>query len=71
MVSLLLAKHGLPLRRRSLLLALAGGLGLRTLGVHLLLELLLTSLLGLGTVDLLYQCQQTSLVVATMAGYHG
>jgi hypothetical protein len=52
-VSLLLAKHGLPLRRRSLLLALARGLGLRTLGVHLLLELLLTSLLGLSTVNVL------------------
>ena len=56
MVSLLLAKHGLPLRRRPLLLALASGLGLRTLGVHLLLKLLLTSLLGLGTVNLANYC---------------
>ena len=36
----------------TLLSALAGGLGLGTLGVHLLLELGLTSLLGLGLVDL-------------------
>lgn len=36
----------------SLDLALAGGLGLCTLGVHLLAEDSLTSLLGLGLVDL-------------------
>lgn len=44
--------QGVPLRRLSLHLALAGGLGLRTLGVHLLLELPLTGLFGLGAVDL-------------------
>ena len=44
--------QGVPLRCLSLHLALAGGLGLRTLGVHLLLELPLTGLLGLGAVDL-------------------
>lgn len=47
--------QGVPLRRLSLDLALAGGLGLRTLGVHLLLELPLTGLLGLGAVDVLNQ----------------
>jgi hypothetical protein len=36
----------------TLLSALAGGLGLGTLGVHLLLELGLTGLLGLSLVDL-------------------
>lgn len=44
-----------PLRRLSLHLALASRLGLRTLGVHLLLELPLTGLLGLGAVDVLNQ----------------
>lgn len=44
--------QGVPLRRLSLDLALASSLGLRTLGVHLLLELPLTGLLGLGAVDL-------------------
>lgn len=41
-----------PLRVHALLSPLAGGLRLRTLGVHLLLQLLLTLLLGLGLVDL-------------------
>ncbi len=36
----------------SLQLPLAGSLGLRALGVHLLLEQPLTLLLGLGTVNL-------------------
>lgn len=50
---LLLAQQSISLCCHSLLLALACGLGLGTLGVHLLLELGLTGLLGLGTVDLL------------------
>lgn len=41
-----------PLGSDSLLLALTGGLGLGTLGVHLLLQGLLAGLLGLSTVDL-------------------
>ena len=36
----------------SLLLSLTGSLGLRTLGIHLLLDDSLTRLLGLGLVDL-------------------
>ena len=51
-VVLLLGQHGVPLRRHPLLLALASSLVLRTLGVHLLLEPVLTGLLSLGTVDL-------------------
>lgn len=42
----------LSLRLDSLLSPLTGSLRLRTLGVHLLLEDLLTLLLGLGSVDL-------------------
>ena len=49
---LVLTQQGVPLRRLPLLLPLAGSLGASTLGVHLLLDLLLASLLGLGTVDL-------------------
>lgn len=49
---LTLAENGVPLGLNSLLLALAGGLGLRTLSVHLLLDCPLTGLLCLGTVDL-------------------
>lgn len=49
---LLLAQQSISLCCHSLLLSLACGLGLGTLGVHLLLELGLTGLLGLGTVDL-------------------
>lgn len=45
--------HGVPLGGLPLHLALASSLGLRALGVHLLLELPLTGLLGLGTVDVL------------------
>lgn len=41
-----------PLRRGTLQLPLARCLVLRTLGVHLVLELALTSLLGLSLVDL-------------------
>lgn len=46
------AHQGVSLRRLSLDLALAGRLGLRTLGVHLLLQLSLAGLLSLGAVDL-------------------
>ena len=56
---LLLACHRLVLASKlvalgldTLLSPLARGLGLGTLGVHLLLELDLTGLLGLGLVDL-------------------
>ena len=49
---LLLAGQGVPLRRLPLLLPLPSGLGAGTLGVHLLLDLPLASLLCLGTVDL-------------------
>ena len=42
----------LPLRLLALQSPLTGGLGLSTLGVHLVLENLLTRLLGLGLVDL-------------------
>ena len=49
---LLLALDGSTLVLDALLSPLAGGLGLRTLGVHLRLEFLLTRLLGLGLVDL-------------------
>ena len=41
-----------PLLGDTLLSPLAGGLGLRTLGVHLLLDNPLTSSLSLGLVDL-------------------
>lgn len=50
--NLLVAKHGISLGSRSLQLALSGSLGLRTLGVHFVLESLLAQLLGLGTVNL-------------------
>ena len=49
---LLLAQKSASLRRLSLQLALAGSLGAGTLGVHLLLDLPLTRLLGLGLVNL-------------------
>lgn len=49
---LFLAGQSVPLGRLPLLLPLAGGLGLGTLGVHLLLEQPLALLLGLGTVNL-------------------
>lgn len=49
---LLVGQQGIPLRRRTLQLALAGSLGLGTLQVHLVLEGLLALLLGLGAVDL-------------------
>lgn len=49
---LVVAGHRLPLLLDALLSPLAGGLGLRTLGVHLLLEGLLALGLGLGLVDL-------------------
>jgi hypothetical protein len=49
----LLAELSSLLGNNSLLLSLTGGLGLRTLGIHLLLKDSLTCLLGLGSVDLL------------------
>lgn len=49
---LLLASDGSTLVLDALLSPLAGGLGLRALGVHLLLELGLASGLSLGLVDL-------------------
>lgn len=49
---LLLAELCLLLGRRSLLLPLAGGLGLCTLGVHLVLDVLLSGCLSLGLVNL-------------------
>lgn len=49
---LLVSNQGVALERLPLLPALASRLGLGTLGIHLLLEGLLTSLLSLGTVDL-------------------
>lgn len=49
---LVLAGQGIPLGLDTLLSPLAGGLGLRTLGVHVGLDLLLTSLLGLRLVNL-------------------
>ena len=49
---LFIAELCLLLGNHSLLLSLTGSLGLRTLGVHLLLQDSLTSLLGLGSVDL-------------------
>jgi hypothetical protein len=58
--SLLLLKithQGIPLGNDSLLLTLTGSLGLGTLGVHLLLEGLLTGLLSLGTMNLFCNSQ--------------
>lgn len=52
MVLLVIRQQGISLCRHSLQLALTGSLGLRTLGVHLILKGLLTLLLGLGTVNL-------------------
>jgi hypothetical protein len=49
---LLLALDGSTLVLDALLSPLAGGLGLRTLGVHLLLELRLAGGLSLGLVNL-------------------
>lgn len=51
-VLLVIRQQGVSLRRHSLQLALTSGLGLGTLSIHLILERLLTLLLGLGTVDL-------------------
>ena len=48
----IISKQLLPLGLLPLRSPLACSLGLRTLGVHLLLHLLLTLLLGLGAVDL-------------------
>lgn len=53
---LFLAELGSLLGLVSLCLSLAGGLGLRTLGVHLLLEESFTCLLGLSSVNVLDQC---------------
>ena len=50
---LALACHREPLRRHTLLPPLPRCLGLRTLGVHLLLQGPLALLLGLGLMDLL------------------
>jgi len=52
----LLSKLSLLLSHDPLQLSLTGCLGLRTLGIHLLLEDSLTRLLGLGSVDVLNQC---------------
>lgn len=49
---LFFAGQGISLGGLPLQLALASSLVLRPLGVHLLLDSALTSLLGLGTVDL-------------------
>lgn len=49
---LVLASESSTLLLHALLPPLAGGLGLRTLGVHLLLQDPLAGLLGLGLVDL-------------------
>jgi hypothetical protein len=49
---LILSGEGVALLLHTLLSPLTGSLGLRTLGVHLRLEFLLTRLLGLGLVDL-------------------
>lgn len=49
---LVLSSQCLPLSSNSLLSPLAGGLGLCTLGVHLVLEDLLALFLSLGSVDL-------------------
>jgi hypothetical protein len=49
---LFLAGKSVPLLLHTLLSPLAGSLGLRTLGVHLVLEGLLAGSLGLGLVDL-------------------
>jgi hypothetical protein len=51
-ILLFLTRQRLSLLRDTLLSPLTGGLGLSTLGVHLILENLLTLLLGLGLVDL-------------------
>lgn len=52
MVLLVIRQQGISLCRHSLHLALTSGLGLGTLSIHLILERLLTLLLGLGTVNL-------------------
>ena len=51
-LSLLLSKLSSSLGNNSLLLSLTGSLGLRTLGIHFLLQDSLTRLLSLGSVDL-------------------
>lgn len=55
---LLLAGESRTLVLHTLLSPLAGGLGLRTLGVHLLLELALAGSLGLGLVNLQWLLDQ-------------
>jgi len=52
---LFVTELGTLLGNNSLLLSLTGSLGLRTLGIHLLLQDSLASLLGLGSVDVLNQ----------------
>ena len=47
-----LSKLSSSLGKHSLLLSLTGSLGLRTLGIHLLLQDSLTGFLSLGSVDL-------------------
>jgi hypothetical protein len=68
----LVANEGVPLLLDSLLPPLPGGLGLRTLGIHLLLEDTFTGLLGLSLVDL-HQTVSTShtrsSITATTARY--
>jgi hypothetical protein len=51
------------LGEQSLLLSLTGSLGLRTLGVHLLLQNSLTGLLSLGSVDLLFPHQSSEFAI--------
>lgn len=52
----------------TLLSALAGGLGLGTLGVHLLLELGLTGLLGLSLMDLSNMLEESGYAKVGRAG---
>ncbi len=52
-LGLILSELCTLLGNNSLLLSLTGSLGLRTLGIHLLLQDSLASLLSLGSVDLL------------------
>ena len=59
---LLLAGESRTLVLHTLLPPLAGSLGLRALGVHLLLELALAGGLGLGLVDLQWLLDQFQVV---------
>lgn len=59
---LLLAGDGSTLVLHALLSPLAGSLGLRALGVHLLLELGLAGSLGLGLVNLVILLERVSFV---------